>query len=108
MPGKRTLIGSDAVSSIQSVSRGRLPSSRVLRGGAFNNQPSNVRSAYRNNNEPDNRNNNNGFRPSSTLRQASCLPSQNPQAAAGHPAERESAKFRPLSRVGRLANRPAE
>ncbi|NUM79124.1 SUMF1/EgtB/PvdO family nonheme iron enzyme [candidate division KSB1 bacterium] len=37
-------------------------SSRVLRGGAWNNQPHNVACAYRNNNEPDNRNNNIGFR----------------------------------------------
>jgi formylglycine-generating enzyme required for sulfatase activity len=35
---------------------------RVLRGGAFNNNPRNVRCAYRNNNDPDNRNDNNGFR----------------------------------------------
>ncbi len=67
MPGKRTLIGCVAVSSIQSASRGRRPSSRVLRGGSFNNQASNVRSANRNNNVPTNRNNNNGFRPASTL-----------------------------------------
>src|SRR6266540_2530382 len=42
-------------------SRGRRPISRVLRGGSFNNQPSNVRSANRNN-VPTNRNNNNGLR----------------------------------------------
>jgi len=35
---------------------------RVLRGGAFNNNSRNVRCAYRNNNNPDNRNNNIGFR----------------------------------------------
>jgi hypothetical protein len=35
---------------------------RVLRGGSFNNNPQNVRCAYRNHNDPDNRNNNNGFR----------------------------------------------
>jgi formylglycine-generating enzyme required for sulfatase activity len=40
----------------------------VLRGGSFNNNAPNVRSAYRNNNQPDNRNNNNGFRVASTLR----------------------------------------
>lgn len=40
---------------------------RVLRGGSFNNQPSNVRSANRNNNLPTNRNNNNGFHLASTL-----------------------------------------
>jgi hypothetical protein len=34
----------------------------VLRGGAWNNNPVNCRSAYRNYNTPDNRNNNNGFR----------------------------------------------
>lgn len=35
---------------------------RVLRGGAFNNNPRDVRCAYRNNNDPHNRNNNVGFR----------------------------------------------
>jgi formylglycine-generating enzyme required for sulfatase activity len=35
---------------------------RVLRGGSFNNNRRNVRCAYRNNNNPDNRNNNIGFR----------------------------------------------
>jgi formylglycine-generating enzyme required for sulfatase activity len=35
---------------------------RVLRGGAFNNNPRNARCSYRNDNEPDNRNNNVGFR----------------------------------------------
>jgi formylglycine-generating enzyme required for sulfatase activity len=34
----------------------------VLRGGAFNNNQRNVRCAYRNNNNPDNLNNNIGFR----------------------------------------------
>ncbi len=36
--------------------------SRVLRGGSWNNNATNLRSAYRNNNTPDNRNNNIGFR----------------------------------------------
>ena len=35
---------------------------RALRGGSFNNNQRNVRCAYRNNNDPDNRNNNIGFR----------------------------------------------
>ncbi|NUM78293.1 SUMF1/EgtB/PvdO family nonheme iron enzyme, partial [candidate division KSB1 bacterium] len=35
---------------------------RVLRGGSWNNNPHNVRCAYRNYNEPTNRNNNIGFR----------------------------------------------
>ncbi|MEI7842866.1 MAG: RNA-directed DNA polymerase [Gallionellaceae bacterium] len=34
---------------------------RALRGGSWNNKPQNVRAANRNNNEPTNRNNNNGF-----------------------------------------------
>jgi len=33
-----------------------------LRGGSWNNNPENCRSAYRNYNNPDNANNNNGFR----------------------------------------------
>jgi hypothetical protein len=35
---------------------------RVLRGGAFNNNERNVRCAYRNRNNPQNENRNNGFR----------------------------------------------
>jgi formylglycine-generating enzyme required for sulfatase activity len=45
------------------VLRGRIHKHpRVLRGGAFNNNARNLRCAYRNNNDPDNRNNNIGFR----------------------------------------------
>jgi hypothetical protein len=39
---------------------------RVLRGGSWNNNPRNLRSAARNMNNPDNRNNNVGFRLAST------------------------------------------
>jgi len=35
---------------------------RVVRGGSWNNNQANARAAYRNNNAPDNRNNNVGFR----------------------------------------------
>ena len=42
-------------------------SNRVKRGGSWNNTASNCRSAYRNNNDPSNRNNNIGFRLVSTL-----------------------------------------
>ena len=35
---------------------------RVVRGGSWNNNGRNCRSAYRNRKEPDNRNNNLGFR----------------------------------------------
>ena len=41
-------------------------SNRVIRGGSWNNKPRNVRSANRNRNNPDNRNNNLGFRLLST------------------------------------------
>ena len=41
---------------------------RVLRGGSWNNDnPDNFRCANRNNNHPENRNDNNGFRAASTL-----------------------------------------
>jgi len=41
-------------------------SNRVIRGGSWNNNPANVRVANRNNNTPDNRNNNIGFRLANT------------------------------------------
>ncbi|NDD65557.1 MAG: hypothetical protein EBZ36_16515 [Acidobacteria bacterium] len=34
----------------------------LVRGGSWNNNQDNARAAYRNNNHPANRNNNNGFR----------------------------------------------
>jgi formylglycine-generating enzyme required for sulfatase activity len=40
---------------------------RVVRGGSWNNNPRNLRSANRNRNTTDNRNNNIGFRVGSTL-----------------------------------------
>lgn len=42
-------------------------SNRVLRGGSWNNNAQNLRSANRNNNDPGNRNSNIGFRLVSTL-----------------------------------------
>jgi formylglycine-generating enzyme required for sulfatase activity len=42
--------------------QGRADGTRVLRGGAFNNNRDNARCAYRNDNHPDNRNDNIGFR----------------------------------------------
>ncbi len=44
------------------IGRGRLDTNRVVRGGSWNNNARNVRAAYRNHNEPSNRNNNLGFR----------------------------------------------
>ncbi len=42
-------------------------SNRVIRGGSWNNNPQNLRSAYRNNDRPENRNDNVGFRLVSTM-----------------------------------------
>ena len=39
-----------------------MPARRVLCGGGFNNTPVNLRCANRDNNDPANRNYNNGFR----------------------------------------------
>ena len=44
----------------------RSGSNRVIRGGSWNNNPQNLRSANRNNNTPDNSNDNIGFRLVST------------------------------------------
>ena len=41
----------------------------MIRGGAWNNKPDNLRSANRNRNNPDNRNNNLGFRLAQYARQ---------------------------------------
>ncbi|MBL8484754.1 MAG: hypothetical protein JNJ60_21345 [Rhodocyclaceae bacterium] len=38
-----------------------------MRGGAWNTKPENARAAYRNRNEPTNRNDDSGFRLASTL-----------------------------------------
>ena len=46
----------------------------VLRGGSWNNNPINLRTANRNNNTPDNRNNNIGFRCASGSPNAAEMP----------------------------------
>ena len=48
--------------SVVSGWRSKTGADRVIRGGSWNNNARNCRSAYRNRNEPDNRNNNLGFR----------------------------------------------
>ena len=47
----------------------------MIRGGSWNNKPENLRSANRNRNNPDNRNNNLGFRLAQSTRKATCLES---------------------------------
>jgi formylglycine-generating enzyme required for sulfatase activity len=48
-------------------------SNRVNRGGSWNNNARNCRSANRNNNDPDNRNNDLGFRILSALSCQNCI-----------------------------------
>ena len=54
---------------------------RVLRGGSWNNNPRNLRVSNRNNNTPDNRNDNNGFRCARTGRAGAVRPG--PAGTAG-------------------------
>lgn len=68
-------------------------SNRVKRGGSWNNTASNCRSAYRNNNDPSNRNNNIGFRLVSTMRPKGQAGSH-PPAPAPRSGEDEQARLR--------------
>ena len=62
----------------------------MIRGGSWNNNPRNVRCANRNNNHPENRNNNLGFRLAST-------------GGRQHPAPATAGRtVQPLSRPGFL------
>lgn len=85
----------------------------MLRGGSFINNATNLRSANRNNNQPGNRDNNNGFRVASTLRQAfGCLSGQNPRAVDvdfPQSVQVQSPGRRPVSgciRFGQIENPP--
>jgi hypothetical protein len=69
---------------------------QLLRGGSWNNNPRNCRSAYRNHNQPDNANNNVGFR-------VVCLP-QHPSSTEpleGIPSGDQEGS-RPAPVIGRL------
>ena len=79
-PATPTRGGCERISSGIQSSWGRRPASRVLRGGSWNNRPNNTRSANRNRNTPENRNNNTGFRVSSTANR--------PPIEAGHGVNR--------------------
>jgi hypothetical protein len=69
---------------------------QLLRGGSWNNNPGNCRSAYRNHNHPDNANNNVGFR-------VVCLP-QHPSPSEPLEGIPEGAPegSRPAPVIGRL------
>ena len=60
--------GYGRVSSQTTRSAGSRPKARVLRGGSWNNNAINARSANRNRNAPADRNQNYGFRLASTSR----------------------------------------
>jgi len=90
---------------------------RVLRGGSFNNNQRNARCAYRNNNNPDNRNDNIGFRvvvshdfcntPEMRVGRQADAPRRRIEAG---PTQALAALFHLLSRMraaGRISNRPA-
>src|SRR5262249_983273 len=67
---------------VEYPSSGPRPNPRLLRGGTFNNQSANVRSANRNWNAPANRYTDSGFRPSSTWR-GTADPSATPGSGRG-------------------------
>lgn len=63
---------------------GRTGSNRVIRGGSWNNDARNVRAAYRNWNDPGNRNDNLGFRLAGAQTWAG-WPAPDPTGAASGP-----------------------
>ncbi|MBI3824418.1 MAG: SUMF1/EgtB/PvdO family nonheme iron enzyme [Candidatus Rokubacteria bacterium] len=86
----------------------------VLRGGSWNNNPINLRTANRNNNTPDNRNNNIGFRCASESAIPAETPSlhggwlrreDDPQARSG-PAVTPAEEIHPREPVSRRQRRP--
>ncbi len=84
-------------------------SRRVLRGGTWNNNPQNLRSANRNRNNPTNRNNNNGFRVASTLsaRTAAFTDAAGEQESASRVGHDEKAWPVRVRRQARLPSCPA-
>ena len=83
---------------------------RVLRGGSWINNGRNARSAYRNHNEPGNRNHNNGFRLALARRGGGCRPMDQTPIPSCRPAGKKQTATGVL--VGRadasrkLAGRP--
>ena len=70
---------------------------RVLRGGTFNNEARNVRCAYRNRNNPNNRNDNIGFR---VMAVHDFLVCRKCQAGYGLPAHPAGPRRRKTARPG--------
>ncbi|MBM3952953.1 MAG: hypothetical protein FJ311_16080 [Rhodospirillales bacterium] len=80
---------------------------RVLRGGSWNNNPRNLRSANRNRNTTDNRNNNNGFRVASTHRCLSRAVHGRRGRASVRPGPAMMSRLRPLRASARIGARLA-
>jgi len=76
----------------------------VLRGGSWNNNWNNVRAANRNNNNPDNRNNNIGFRCAAAGPGVFLKGQVRRVHGRGAGAERE--ELQTCSRLGRLGAQP--
>jgi len=75
-------------------------SNRVIRGGNWNNNLNNSRSANRNNNNPSNRNNNVGFRPASS-------PPGQKASVHGRPSRASAATRAAVPRPSEGPNSPA-
>jgi hypothetical protein len=74
----------------------------VIRGGSWNNKPRNLRSANRNRNNPDNRNNNLGFRLAQSARVALCQARSRPvHGQAGCGARVSMSPFPGLAGMGK-------
>ena len=100
MPTRGDCVGSCCVVDLNAGGQLKF---RVLRGGSFNNNPQRLRSTNRNRNTPDNRNNNIGFRVSSTT--LCCFSVDTPVLAAlrsHQPCRVQSTVARPVSKIGGL------
>ena len=79
-------------------------SNRVNRGGSWNNNADNCAAGYRNYNNPDNRNNNLGFRLASPSIVIWHISARNPRRIPVRPSSRQKTFPRPLP-VGTLERR---
>ncbi|MDO5310260.1 MAG: SUMF1/EgtB/PvdO family nonheme iron enzyme [Planctomycetia bacterium] len=78
-------------------------SNRVLRGGSWNNNAKNCRSANRNNNTPENRNNNYGFRLALARRDKVTLRTGKRPVCLDYPDAKPARVARPSSSANRRA-----
>src|ERR687895_2019283 len=76
--GHRRIASGDLLADNLPEGSGPRGALRVIRGGSRNTKPRNVRSTNQNRNEPDNRNNNLGFRLAQSTRAACAVPGADP------------------------------